>query len=99
MAQTTTSVNACDVVLEIDNAAGAQTNISGSSNQCSMSMSANVGETYTFSGQWAIRKVCKMNVSVSVQVVYSTSDAEGLNLLADWWFGANYNAARTVTIS
>ncbi len=99
MPQTTTSVNACDVVLEIDNASGTLTDVSGSTNQASMTMSSNVGETSTFEGQWAIRRVCKTSVDVSVQAVYSTDDTEALNLLVDWWFAGNYNTARTITIS
>lgn len=99
MAQTTTSVNACDVVIELDNADGTLTDISGSSNQCGMSMSSNVGETNTFDGQWAIRRVCKTSVNVSLQAVYSTADVEALNTLADWWFAGSYGDARTCTIS
>jgi len=99
MAQTTTSVNACDVVIKVDAAESGLTDISGSSNQCSMSMSSNTGQTFTFDGQWAIQKVCKTSASVSVQAVYSTNDAEAANILLDWWFGTNYNVARTVEIS
>ncbi len=99
MAQTTTSVNACDVTIEVDNASGTLTDISGSSNQCSMSMSSNTGTTYTFEGQWALQKVCKTSASISVQAVYSQEDSEAANLLLDWWFGSAYNSARTVEIN
>jgi hypothetical protein len=99
MAQTTSSVNACDVTIEVDNAAGSLVDVSGSSNQCSISMSSNTGQTFTFDGQWAIQNVCKTSASVSVQAVYSTDDAEAANVLLDWWFGSNYNAARTVEIN
>lgn len=98
MAQTTTSVNACDVVLQIDDVNGSLQDLSGSSNNASINMSSNTGQTFTFQGQWAIQKVCKTSASVSVTAVYSTEDTEALNILADWWFGTGYNSARTVQI-
>lgn len=99
MAQTTTSVNACDVTIEVDNAAGSLVDISGSSNQCSISISSNTGQTFTFDGDWALQKICKKSASISVQAVYSTTDAEAANVLLDWWFGSSYNTARTVEIN
>jgi hypothetical protein len=86
MAQTTTAVNACDVVISIDNSGGTLTDISGSSNQCSMDIARNVAEVYTFSGDWAIKKSCKSSVTVAVQVLYSTTADEGRDLLEDWIF-------------
>jgi hypothetical protein len=99
MAQTTTSVNACDVTIEVDNAAGSLVDISGSSNQCSISISSNTGQTFTFDGDWALQKICKKSASISVQAVYSTADAEAANVLLDWWFGSAYNSARSVEIN
>jgi hypothetical protein len=98
MTQTTTAVNACDVILRIDNAAGVLQNISGSSNQCSMDISRNVAETYTFDGDWALKKSCKGAVSVSIQVVYSTTADEGRDLLEDWIFDSPTDS-RTVQIN
>jgi hypothetical protein len=86
MAQTTTAVNACDVVIKIDNSAGTLTDISGSSNQCSLDISRNVAEAYTFNGDWAIKKSCKGAVTVAVQVLYTTTADEGRDLLEDWVF-------------
>lgn len=86
MAQTTTSVNACDVNIFLDNAAANLTEISGSSNQCSLDISRNVSETYTFDGDWAIKKSCKSAVTVSVQALYSTTQNEAVDILEDWIF-------------
>ena len=97
MAQTTTAVNACDVVIKIDNSAGTLTDISGSSNQCSMSISRNVAEVYTFDGDWAIKKSCKSAVTISIQVLYSTTADEGRDLLEDWIFDSP-TTSKTVRI-
>jgi hypothetical protein len=86
MPQTTTSVNACDVVIFLDNSAGTATNISGSSNQCSLSISRNIAETFTFDGAWSIKKSCKSSITVSLQVLYSTTSDEGRDILEDWIF-------------
>lgn len=98
MAQTTSSVNACDVVLQVDNASGVLTDLSGSSNQASISMSSNTGQAFTFDGEWALQHICGKSASMSIQAIYSTEDAEALNLLADWWFGTAYNDARSVQV-
>lgn len=86
MTQTTTAVNACDVVISIDNSGGTLTDISGSSNQCSLDIGRNVAEVFTFSGDWSIKKSCKSSVTVAVQVLYSTTADEGRDLLEDWIF-------------
>ncbi len=97
MPQTTTAVNACDVVLQIDNSSGTLTDISGSSNQCTMDFSRNVAEVFTFSGDWSIKRSCKSGVTISVQVVYSTTADEGRDLLEDWIFDSP-TTSRTVRV-
>jgi hypothetical protein len=98
MAQTTTSENACDVKIQIDNSSGAPTDVSGSSNQASMSMAVDSAETSTFDGQWKIRKSCKTSVSVSLQVLYSLTADEGLDIMRDWFFSSP-GTPRTVTVN
>ena len=51
MAQTTTSANACDVVLQVDNSDGTLTDLSGSTNNASIAMTSNTGSTFTFDGK------------------------------------------------
>ncbi len=97
MAQTTNAVNACDVVISLDNAAGALTDISGSSNQCSIGMTVATAETNTFEGQWSIKKACKTAATISLQALYSTLDTEASNILADWFFNSN-GVSRSVQI-
>lgn len=98
MAQTTTSVNACNVDIQLDDSTGSLTNISGSTNQASIDMTAQSAETFTFEGQWAIQKVCKTSATISLQALYSTADVEALNILADWYFNS-ITTARTAQIS
>lgn len=96
MAQTTDSVNACDVVLMVDDNTGTLADISGSTNQASMDFSKQTAETFTFDGDWAIKKDCKRAVSLSIQALYSLNDAEASNLLEDWFH--NGSGSRTVQV-
>jgi len=96
MAQTTNSVNACNVVLQIDDNLGSLTDISGSSNQASMDFSKQVAETFTFDGDWAIKKDCKRSVSMSIQALYTLNDGEASNILEDWFH--NGSGSRTVQV-
>lgn len=97
MAQTTTSVNACDAVISIDNGSGLLTGISGSSNQASIDVSVETAKTKTFEGQWEIAKACKTAATVALQVLYTTTADEGLDILRDWVFTAP-TGIRTVQI-
>lgn len=98
MAQTTTSINACNAKIKVDNASGVLTDISGSSNNASISMAVDTAETSTFDGQWKIKKACKTSASISLTVLYSTTEDEGLDILRDWFFDGP-TASRTVTIN
>lgn len=86
MPQTTTAVNACNVIIYLDNEAGTPTDISGESNQASMNIARQVAETFTFTGDWAIKKSCKSAVTVSLQVLYTTTADQGRDILEDWIF-------------
>lgn len=97
MAQTTNAINACNVVLTVDDSTGTPVDISGSSNQASMDFSLQVAETFTFDGDWAIKKSCKKSVALTIQTLYSLSDAEGSNIMEDWFHNSS-GTSRTVTI-
>lgn len=98
MTQTTTAVNACDVGLWLDNASGTPIDIGGSSNECSLKLSQNIGEIPTFGTDWPRRKACGRDCKASLKVIYSTATDEALDLLKDWFFGANHKNARTLTV-
>ena len=97
MAQSTTTQNACNVQAYVDNASGTLTEISGSSNNASIDMSTQTAETFTFQGQWSIRKACKTSATVSIQVLYSMTADEGLDILRDWYF-TNAGEIRTFQV-
>ena len=88
MAQTTAAENACDIALSVDNASGTLVNISGSSNTASFTITTNTAEVFTFDGDWGIKKACKSTVTLSITVVYSVTETEGLNILMDWKFNS-----------
>lgn len=97
MAQTTNAVNACNVVLMVDDSTGVLVDISGSSNQASMDFSLQVAETFTFDGDWAIKKSCKKSVALTIQTLYTLNDAEGSNIMEDWFHNSS-GISRTVQI-
>lgn len=97
MAQTTNAVNACNVVLTVDDSTGTPVDISGSSNQASMDFNLQVAETFTFDGDWAIKKSCKKSVALTIQVLYSLSDVEGSNIMEDWFHNSS-GTSRTIQI-
>jgi len=98
MAQTTTSINACDVAIFLDNASGTATDISGSSNKVTLAPTQEIGEARTFQNDWKIRKACGRDLAFSITVIYTTTADEGLDILRDWFFGAASKTARTLAI-
>lgn len=100
MAQTSTFANACDVVLKADNASGVLTNISGSSNSASLSLSRTLGELTTFEGEWTIVTSCKISGTIALGAVYSTSLTEAREILEEWmWRDGAGAPIRTVEIN
>jgi hypothetical protein len=97
MAQTTDAVNACNVVLSVDDSTGTPVDISGSSNQANLDFTLQTAETFTFDGDYAIKKACKKTVGLSINAVYSLNDTEASNILEDWYHNDSINS-RTVTI-
>jgi len=98
MTESTTTINACDASLWLDNAAGTLTDISGSSNNLTMAITNGVGDRRVFGSKGPIRKVCGQDVQFDIVVLYSTAEDEGLDLLRDWALGANYKDARSFVL-
>lgn len=86
MAQTTTAVNACDVVVNLDNTAGTLVDISGSSNEVSMDFNNSLGEFRTFGTEWPVRMQCGADATISFNAIYSTTASEAVDILKDWFF-------------
>lgn len=88
MAQSTTTINACDVVIKLADSTGTLKDISGSANQVQIDLTQNIGEKRTFGSRWPIRKECGKDSKVRLDVVYSTAADEGVDLLKNWFFSA-----------
>lgn len=100
MAGSTTTINACDASVWLDNASGTATDISGSSNEFTMTLPRVEGNTRVFGSKWPIRKVCGKDCTIDLTVVYSTAADEGLDLLRDWYYATDGSSeeARTVAV-
>lgn len=97
MAQTTTAINACGAVIKIDNSSPTLTDISGSSNNASLSFSVETATGVTFEGDWNFRLQCKKDASLEIAVMWTTTTDEGRELL-ETWFAASSPGARTVEV-
>ncbi len=97
MTRTTTAIAAIDCIVKLDNAAGTPTDISGSSNSVNLSMKAGVGQFRAFGGQWPSRLVIGKDADLRLEVVYSTTADEAVDLLRDWFFGGD-DSARTLQV-
>jgi len=99
MPQTTTAINACVARVYLDNAAGTLTDISGSSAKVTMNLTIEEGNVRTLEGVWPLRRTCKKDAAISIDVVYTTTADEGFDLLRDWFFNAaTYNTARSIRL-
>jgi len=97
MAQTTTAVNACNIVIALDTDAGVLADISGSANAISLEFTINAAEGYTFDGDFPIRKTCGKNCTGSLTSVYTTTADEAWDLIKGWYHVYD-GAARTLRI-
>lgn len=97
MAQTTTSVSACDAVIALDNDAETLVDISGSTNSVSLEFTLNMAESFTFDGDFAIRKVCGKSCTGSMSILWSTTADEAWDLVKGWYHVYD-GAARTLRI-
>lgn len=97
MAQTTTSYSACDAVIALDDDAGALTDISGSTNEVSLSFTVNEGTAHTFDGDFPIRKLCGKDCTGSATILMSSTADQAWDLVKGWYHVYDC-AARTMRI-
>lgn len=84
MPQTTTAINACAAVIEVDDAAGTPQDVSGSTNKLSLAFNKQLGEAFTFDGTYPIRLECKQNGSLDIDALYTRNGTEARALLESW---------------
>ncbi len=89
MATTSTSVNACDADIRLDNASGTPVDISGSTNSVVLNFDRQIGEFRVFQDKWPVRLACGKDAAFTLNVVYDSSAAtSAFGLLRDWFFAA-----------
>jgi hypothetical protein len=98
MAQTTTAINACDAVIRLENSTGGLQDVSGSSNECSMELTNELGLLRTFQARWPVRLACKSDAAIELKVVYTEADSEGCSILKDWFYN-HHGENRQISIS
>lgn len=92
MPATETAINACDVVLHVDDADGIPVDISGSANSLNPQFTTDMGEYNVFGAGWRQRLMCMRDATITLQVVYSAAADEGFQLLKSWF--ANQHTLR-----
>jgi hypothetical protein len=97
MAQTTTAINACDVVIELDDEQNHIKNISGSSNEIKMAFMGKTGDLQTFGGDFPVRLSCGRDAEFSLIAVYTTALEEARDIINEWYFGTG--GLRTLRVS
>ena len=97
MAQTTTAINACDAAIWLDDESGTPVDISGSSSTFNLDLTQDTAQVPTFQSDWKIVLSCGRGATASLDVVYTTTADEAIDLLKDWFF--NYkNTKRTLSL-
>ena len=96
MPESTTIINACDISLWLDNAAGTLKDISGTSNKCKLSMSKNVGAKRVFGSRGPRRMSCGDDWKMDLTILYSTAADEALDILRDWAISGEDDARSAV---
>lgn len=89
MSLTTTAWNGCDCVINLDNASGVLTDISGSSNSAEIDFSNDIGEYKNFGTKWKGRIPCGKDASIKLKIVASKAAAEAMRIALDWFFTTN----------
>lgn len=97
MAQTTSAISACNAALWLDDDSDTPIDISGSSNSVDMSFEQNIGEFTTFGSKWPVRQECGKDVSLTLNLVYSTAADEAFDVIKNWFFSEN-PGRRTISV-
>lgn len=86
MAQTTTYITACDAVIKLENLEGSMLDVSGSTNAVDIDLQQPAGTPLrTFGSRFPVRGQCGKDATIGFRAVYSTAQAEAMNILKDWY--------------
>jgi hypothetical protein len=89
MTTSSTATNACNARVLLADVSGSVIDISGSSTKVTLGLSRQSGPYKLYADRWKYRKQCNHSVTVDLEVVYSSTSAEGFALLRDWYFGGD----------
>jgi hypothetical protein len=97
MAETTTAQSACGIEVWLDDDAGVQKDLSGSSSRLSMDFENMLGGYRVFTTEWMKRMECGKDATWTINAVYSTGGDEAVDLLNNWFF-SDPPGDRTMTV-
>jgi hypothetical protein len=97
VAQTTTPVNVCDVVIQLDDSGGTLRNISGSTNRVVLDFDQELGDYRAYGSDWPKRLDAGQDATITLTVLYTTASNEGYDVLKQW-FHAAQPGARTLQV-
>lgn len=97
MTTTTTAVNAVNAVIKLDNNVNVLTDISGSTNKVSIEPKMEGGKFEVFGNRWKKSLDGSKEWGGSITIVFSTTAAEALDLIEDWFYATN-PANRTLQV-
>lgn len=83
--------------VRVDNAGGTLTNVSGSTNQWSATMTNTNGKFFTFADSWQRVTDGGKSVSLNITALYSPTTDEGADLFLTW-YATDPSGVRTVQI-
>lgn len=98
MAQTVTSVSACDIAISLDDADGTLQNISGSSNRVRIRFFSRYHQNKHFDTAAPWKALLWTELDISLVILYSTADDEGLDILRNWFDALDGKNARTLRL-
>lgn len=94
MAGTTTAVNACDAVIQLADENDVLMDISGSTNECNLGFTKNIGGTKVFGSQTPIRRQCGVDFSLDLTALFTTALNEARDVLFEWAFAGGTGSRR-----
>lgn len=85
MPERKTAVNACAVIIKIQNELGQMVDISGSANEATIKLERDLGDYVVFNDKNTYYIECKEDATVDLTCIYTQKQNEGADILKRWW--------------
>jgi len=85
MPATANAVNACGVVIKIDDETGTLVDCSGSANEFSLSLEKNIESYKIFGDENHYRLECGKDAEIELTVLFTTADDESSDIIERWY--------------